>query len=312
MELRYLRYFVTVADRQNFTRAAEELHVAQPAISQQIKALEDELGVTLLLRTKRSVRLSAAGTAFLAEAREILLKAEMSKQVARRAARGEIGSLSIGCFSSSVSAFLPKLVQAYCKKYPSVRVHLHEMSPDQQRQAFVQERIDVGFTRPLASSVSRDFIQERVYSDRLVLALPSTHPRARDKGSVQLDSMADANFVMFKRSEAPELVDGMIQLCAKAGFSPRIVGEAPMMQTVLMAVASGIGISLVPACVRAMAQKGVSFATVSPVSPEIQLVAVSRKKENSPIIKAWMEVLRLHLPEIRRMMEAKGSREAAQ
>jgi len=113
MELRYLKYFVTVAERQNFTRAAEQLHVAQPAISQQIKSLEGELGVSLLHRTKRSVKLTAAGHAFLPEAKQILAHAELSKQIARRAARGETGSLAIGCVSASVSGFLPELIQSY-------------------------------------------------------------------------------------------------------------------------------------------------------------------------------------------------------
>ena len=128
MELRYLKYFVTVAERQSFTRAAEELHVAQPAISQQIKSLEEDLGVALLLRTKRSVKLTAAGHAFLSEAREILAHAELSKQIARRAARGETGSLAIGCVGAAASGFLPKLIRSYRKRFPLVRVHLFELT----------------------------------------------------------------------------------------------------------------------------------------------------------------------------------------
>ena len=178
MELRHLKYFVTVAGRQNFTRAAEELHVAQPAISQQIKALEEELGVSLLHRTKRSVKLTAAGHAFLSEAKEILAHAELSKQIARRAARGETGSLAIGCVGAAASGFLPKLIQSYRKRFPLVRVHLFELTPEQQLQAFAREKIDVGFTRPLAAADEKNFTQERIYRDRLMLAVPETHPLA--------------------------------------------------------------------------------------------------------------------------------------
>ena len=206
MELRYLKYFVTVAERQNFTRAAEELHVAQPAISQQIKSLEEELGVSLLHRTKRSVKLTAAGNAFLSEAKQILAHAELSKQIARRAARGETGSLAIGYVCASVSGFLPELIQSYRKRFPAVRVHLFELMPEQQLQAFAREKIDVGFTRPLAVADEKNFIQERIYRDRLMLAVPETHSFAKAR-HVRLEKFAGEDFVMFKRSEAPEMVD---------------------------------------------------------------------------------------------------------
>ena len=303
MELRYLRYFVTVAERRNFTRAAEELHVAQPAISQQIKTLEEELGVMLLLRTKRSVKLTAAGQAFFGEAKAILAHAEQAKLVAKRAARGEIGTLSIGCFGSAVSIFLPELLREYRRKYPAVRVHLFEMTPEQQLQALTREKIDVGFTRPLAAEQGYAFAQERVYRDRLVLALPETHALAKAK-SVRLEKVAGEDFVMFKRGEAPELVDQMTALCAQAGFSPKIVSEPPMMSSVLMTVAAGIGVALVPGCVRNLGQAGVVFVPVRPVPPPIDLVLVRPKGEQQPTVAAWIELLKGRLPEIRKRMES--------
>jgi DNA-binding transcriptional LysR family regulator len=302
MELRYLKYFVTVAERQSFTRAAEELRVAQPAISQQIKSLEAELGVSLLHRNKRSVRLTAAGNAFLSEAKEILAHADLSKQVARRAARGETGSLAIGCFSSSVTGFLPELIKAYRKKFPAVRVHLFELTPEQQLQAFARGKIDVGFTRPLAAADEKNFVQERIYRDRLMLAVPEAHPLAK-AGRVRLEKFAREDFVMFKRSEAPKLVDEMTQICAKAGFTPQVVSEPPMMQTVLMAVAASIGVALVPGCVRSFRQPGVAFLPVRPVSHPIDLVLARPKGEISPTVSAWLELANAHLPAIRQQME---------
>jgi DNA-binding transcriptional LysR family regulator len=302
MELRYLQYFVTVAERRNFTRAAEELHVAQPAISQQIKSLEGELGVSLLHRTKRSVKLTAAGHAFLSEAKEILAHAEFSKQVARRAARGETGSLAIGCVSLSVAGFLPELIQTYRKRFPAVRVHLLELMPEQQLQAFAREKIDVGFTRPLAVENEKTFVQERVYRDCLMLALPETHLLAKTK-QARLEKFAGEEFVMLKRSEAPKLVDDMTQFCAKAGFTPQIVSEPPMMQSVLMAVAAGIGVALVPGCVRIFRQPGVVFLPVRPISPVIDLVLTRPQGELSPTVSAWLEMVRERLPAIRQQME---------
>ena len=302
MELRYLRYFAAVAERRNFTRAAEELHVAQPAISQQIKTLEGELGVKLLLRTKRSVQLTAAGHAFLREAKAILAHAEQAKLVAKRAAQGEIGSLSIGCFGSAVANFLPGLLQEYRRKFPAVRVHLFEMTPEQQLQAMIREKIDVGFTRPLPGEQGKAFVQERIYRDRLMLALPEAHPLAKAT-SVALAKLAEADFVMFKRGEAPELVDQMTALCARAGFAPRVVSEPPMMPTVLMTVAAGIGVALVPGCVRNLGQVGVSFVPVRPTSPSINLVVMRPKGEALPTVAAWMELLRERIPAIREQME---------
>jgi len=302
MELRHLKYFVTVAERQNFTRAAEELHVAQPAISQQIKSLEDELGVSLLHRTKRSVKLTAAGHAFLSEAREILAHAERSKQIARRAARGETGSLAIGCVGASASGFLPELIRSYRQKFPAVRVHLLELTPEQQLQAFAREKIDVGFTRPLVASDAKNFTQERIYRDRLMLAVPETHALAKAR-QVRLEKFAGEDFVMFKRSEAPKLGDAMMQLCAKAGFTPQVVSEPPMIQTVLLAVAAGLGVAIVPGCVRSFRQPGVTILPVRPVSPYIDLVLTRPKGEPSPTVSAWLELVRERLPAIRQQME---------
>lgn len=302
MELRYLRYFVAVAERLNFTRAAEELHVAQPAVSQQVKTLEEELGVALLIRDKRSVKLTAAGVAFLREAREILAHADKSMLVAQRAARGEIGTLSIGCFSSAVLEFLPALLQSYRAQFPDVRVQLYEMTVDQQAQAFAQERIDVGFTRPLSAAQRKTLEQEHVYRDRLVLALPSAHPLARKK-SARLEHFADDDFVMFKRSEASALVDQMVHLCAQANIAPRVVSEPAMMQALVMSVAAGQGVSVVPGCVRHYRQPGVVFLPLRPASPPIELVLAHAKGEMSPTVAAWVGHLRKELPAIRKQME---------
>ncbi len=302
MELRYLKYFVTVAERHSFTRAAEELHVAQPAISQQIKSLEAELGVSLLHRTKRSVKLTAAGNAFLSEAKEILAHAERSKQIARRAASGETGSLGIGCVGAGASAFLPELIQSYRKKFPAVRVHLFEMTPENQFQAFAREKIDVGFMRAVAASDEKSFTQERIYRDCLMLAVPESHPLAKTKPA-RLEKFAREDFVMFRRSEAPKLFDEMTQLCAKAGFVPQIVSEPPMIQTLLMAVAAGIGVAIVPGCVRSYRHHGVTILPVRPVSPIIDFVQIRPKGEPSPTVSAWLELVGERQRAIRQQME---------
>ncbi len=184
-----------------------------------------------------------------------------------------------------------------------MRVHLFELTPEQQLQAFARAKIDVGFTRPLSREQEKNFAQERIYRDRLMLALPQSHSLAKGKLGV-LGKLAHEDFVLFKRSEAPELVDSMTQLCARAGFTPRLVSEPPMMQTVLMAVAAGIGVSLVPGCVRSFRQPGVVFLPVRPGSPPIDLVLVRPRGEVSPTVSAWLELMRQGLPQIRQQREA--------
>jgi DNA-binding transcriptional LysR family regulator len=299
MELRYLRYFVAVAERRNFTRAAADLHVAQPAISQQIKALEDELEVILLLRNKRSVSLTAAGEIFLAEAREILARAELAKHHTRQAARGEVGSLSIACFSSATSGFLPELIQRYRAEYPAVRIRLAEMTPEQQINAFDKEEIDIGFTRPLPQARSKEFTQDLVYQDRILVALPTSHPLA-NRRDLTLEKLSNEDFVLFARSEAPALVEKMMLLCADAGFVPRILSEPLMMQTVLMCVAAGVGVSLVPGCVRNFQQPGVILVPLKPTPDPIDLIMISRRSPLSPTVVAWRDLCVREFPEMKK------------
>ena len=132
MELRHLRYFAAVARHLNYSEASRRLHVAQPAISQTILDLEDELGVKLLLRTKRTVQLTAAGTTFLRESEEILRRSVEARRLAQRAARGEVGALGIGFFGTASAPILPMLVQTFRRKFPDVELRLYELNPDQQ------------------------------------------------------------------------------------------------------------------------------------------------------------------------------------
>jgi DNA-binding transcriptional LysR family regulator len=143
VELRYLLYFATVAEQQNFTRAAEKLRIAQSAISQQIKTLEEELEIKLLVRNKRTVKLTAAGHAFLRDAKEILARVEESKAEARRAAQEPTGSLSIGCFSGATSHFLPELIQAYRTRYPAVRILVAKKITTGFKSTIARERLFV-------------------------------------------------------------------------------------------------------------------------------------------------------------------------
>src|SRR5215470_12812687 len=302
MELRHLRYFVGVAHHLNYSEASRRLHVAQPAISQTILDLEEELGIKLLNRTKRTVQLTTAGAAFLGEAEQILRHAKEAAQIARRAARGEVGSLGIGFFGAASSPFLSSLVQSYRQKFPGVQLRLHEMTPDQQLAAFDDGRIDLGFSRRLPPDRRAEFEEENVYTDELGIALCRMHRLAGQK-VVCLKSLADEPFVQFHRKGARTLFDEVIAVCRRAGFSPRIVNEPDFMATLMTLVESGLGISLVPRCVRTLNRPGVVIRRILPKSARIPLCIVWRKSAQNPALTAFLEILRTASPAIRNQME---------
>ena len=303
MELRHLRYFAGVAHYLNYSEASRRLHVAQPAISQTILDLEDEVGVKLLSRTKRTVQLTAAGTVFLREAEEILRRANEAGQLARRAGRGEIGTLGIGFFGAASAPILPPLVRSYRRKFPDVQLHLYQLNPDQQLAAFDEGRIDLGFSRKLPPDRRAEFEEEVVYTDELVIALPAAHPQTRQK-VVRLEALAGEAFVQFHRKGVRSVFDEVIALCRRAGFSPRIVNEPDFMATVMTFVESGLGISLVPRCVRTLNRPGVVIRRVSPKSPRIPLCIAWRKSAQNPVLTAFLEIVRAARPAIRRQLEA--------
>src|SRR2546426_10453443 len=305
MELRHLRYFAAVAQYLNYSEASRRLHVAQPAISQTVLDLEDELGVKLLLRTKRSVQLTAAGTTFLRETEEILRRSTEAQRAAQRAARGEVGALGIGFFGTASAPILPILVQTFRRKFPDVELRLYELNPDQQLAAFDDGRIDLGFSRPLPPDRRSELEEEVVYTDHLVIALPAIHRLAKQK-TIRLKSLAGDPFVQFHRQGAPGLFDEVVGCCRRAGFSPRIVNEPNFMATVMTLVESGLGVSLIPHCVRTLNRPHVAIRSISPRSADIPLCATWLKSTHNPALTAFLEILRTAKPAIRTQMEAQS------
>ena len=303
MELRYLRYFVAVAERKSFSRAAEDLRVAQSAVSEQVKILEQELGVVLFHRDRRRVELSEAGEAFLGEARGVLQRVEQACHQAQRAARGEVGTLKIGCFSSAVAEFLPGLIRRYRAERPWVEIELEELGPTEQLEALKAGDIHVGFTRRVSPHLARGLVQERVYSDQVHLVVADSHPLAAS-GEVRLEAISQEAFVFFERSGAPEFVDQTKLWCLQAGFTPRVVSEVPLMRVILMYVAAGMGVAFVPGCIRCYRQSGVVFLPISPRPPELDLVMARSRENRNPALDAWMEMVRGEFPSIRAFYES--------
>ena len=301
MELRHLRYFAAVTQYLNYSEASQRLHVAQAAISQTILDLEEELEARLLLRTKRSVQLTAAGSIFLKETEEILRRADQATRLVRRAARGEVGTLRIGFLGPATSEFLPALIQDYRSKYPDVELRLEHMTPDEQLAAFDEDKID-GLSRSLPPERRPSFNESTIYTDYLIVALPGAHPMAKER-AIKLKKLAGERFVLFNRLGAPSAFDQVIATCVGAGFSPHVVLEPSSLATVITLVESGLGVSLVPGCARSLWQKTVAFRPLATRSKPIPLCVAWPRATDSPIVEAFLETLRSQGLTIKKQME---------
>jgi DNA-binding transcriptional LysR family regulator len=314
MELRHLRYFTAVAEHLNYSEASRRIHVAQPAISQTILDLEEELGVRLLLRDRRTVRLTAAGETYRREVLEILRRNEEAVRLTKRASLGEVGRLRIGFFATAVAAFLPGLVQEYHERFPDVDLTLHDLGPSQQLEAFDQGQLDVSFSWPLPAERRKEFHEELVYTDYLQLVLPSAHPLTRNlagDGTISIKRLSAERFVLLHRQRAPGLYDEVLALCWRAGnFSPQVVNEPDSMHAVLLLVESGIGVSIVPGWVWHLVRPGglVLFCRLQPASAPVELrLSWRRGAPSSPSVEAFRELVQSRREAIRAVMEARPS-----
>jgi DNA-binding transcriptional LysR family regulator len=260
VELRHLRYFVAVAEALHFSRAAQRLHVAQPALSQQIQKLERELGVTLLARTKRRVSLTEPGKAFLEEARRTLSNAESAITAARRAAAGETGRLRVGYVEWGIYLFLPAVLRRYRELYPAVDLRIAVMDREPQREALLRGDLDLGFFA--LRDDERGFSAELMAADPLVSVLPDTHPGARRR-RVPLAALGADPWVLLPRELRTQYVEVVLRACAAAGFAPHVVQEAPELGSVAALVSAGLGVSLVP---RAFASRPRDHVAVRPLT----------------------------------------------
>jgi len=298
MELRHLRYFCAVADTGTFSKASQELHVSQSAISEQIADLEREIGGALLDRSQRRTRLTPEGELFLAEARKTLLASERAVDITRRSLKGEVGTLAIGFFLWGAGGFFARLIREYRKLYPQIRLSLYEMHTWVQMDALLSRKIDVGFTRPLEPPYDRSLREELLYTDPVVVAMPVDHRLAGKP--MQISALASEPFVLCERTSTPALFDSILGLCSKAGFSPQIVNTSSSWPGVLTLVESGEGIALVPSGVRYLRTPGVTFATLEPETTHIGISIAWNPENEGPIQREFLKLVLANKERIRR------------
>jgi DNA-binding transcriptional LysR family regulator len=285
VELRQLRYFVAVAEELHFRRAAARLHISQPPLSQAISALEHELGLTLLERTRRRVELTAAGDAFLRDARAMLAELDVAVSTARAIDAGQEGVLRVGFVGSALLSTVPAAVRRFRRARPGVEIELRERSTVEVLRAVRTGTVDVGLVRPPIET-DPALHTEVVIRERTIAAIAQDHALARLR-RIPLRRLADEPLVLFPRAQAPGFHDLLIGRLAATGASPRVVQYAPEMMTIIGLVAAGIGVSLVPASVAHLAIDGVTYRPLSG-APDTELVAVTRAGEQSPLSAAFV------------------------
>ena len=291
MELRHLRYFIAVAEELHFGRAAKRVCIAQQPLSRQIRNLENELGVQLFYRTKRTVRLTEVGEIFLEEARKTLEQANYAVKLVQRASLGEIGRIAIAFTGSALNIVLPTAVRQFKKLYPQVDLTLKRLQTLEQVEAIHSRQIDLGLLHPPIDDDK--LILETIYRENLVVALPDTHPLAKDKSvPISLQQLADESFILFPRYIGSVLYDRIINLCRQAGFSPKVIQEAMPQQTILGLVAAGIGVSLIHSSVQTLGRPGVVFRSLIESTPILETAVAWSPDTTNLVLPLFLNVVR--------------------
>lgn len=291
IETRLLESFLVVAEELHFGRAADRLHLTQPPLTRQIQQLEEQLGGVLLFdRRRRRITLTEAGDAFVVEARRLLKQVEAAVERTQRVARGEAGNLRIGFVSTADYSVLPALLREFRTRFPAIHVDLLESTADEQARLLAENALDACVV--IATKPGPNLASVRLYREPLVAALPKSHPRARRSGALRAKTLAEEPFVFFPRSLAPDLYDTTIAYARKAGFAPRIAQDARQMQTIIGLVAGGLGVSIVPACMRALRRTDVVYKSLSPATPPISTHLVWRADDTSNVLGSFLAVAR--------------------
>jgi len=291
VELRHLRYFVAVVEEEHFGRAAARLHVVQPALTRQIRQLEDELGCALFARLKRGVRLTAAGKAFLEEARRLLADVRQGVDRTRRVAQGQVGCVRVGfADTATYSGVLPAILRDFRARWPDVRLELFSSSSVTAGEQLRAQEVDVAFVYILPTHL-RTLQTHTISVERWVLALPQAHPLV-NRRRVRLSDLTREPFVWFPRAVAPLLYDRVLSTCHAAGATLQIVQEINNPTTMLSLVAGGIGLSFTIQSAARTKPESVVLREVEDLRLTAECSAIWREDNQVPALEKFLEIVR--------------------
>lgn len=279
MEFRHLRYFLVLADELHFGRAAQRLAITQPPLSLNIQQLEAAVGARLLDRDSKGVRLTAAGAAFRDAARALLAKADEAGLLAREVQAGAVGRLRVGFVGSVLYRGLPQWLERFRASHPRIDVALSELNSQEQIDALLHERLDLGFihTQRVPDALRTAFVQ----AEPFMCCLPAGHALA-GKRKLPLALLRDEPFVLFSRRASPDYFTRIIDLCAAQGFYPRLRHEVRHWLSVVSMVSQGFGVSIVPASIARAGLAGVVFRPLAQPGPSSELHCAWKPEPDSP------------------------------
>ena len=288
MELRHLRYYQAVAEELSFSRAAERLRVAQPALSRAIKQLEQSLGADVLERTRHHVRLTPAGAVLLREISMLLQHVEESMRRVRRTAAGEEGELRLGYIGPPTQPFLGRVLREYRKRYPLVSIHLEERTPERVWEMVAKGRLSAALTRPVLAHEALGLRTILLREEKLGIVVPARHPLAR-RQTVPWTALAREPLIVLARREGMGLHDAVIAGCRQAGVTPRFAHTPSLIGTVMSYVEAGAGIGVVTESVVAPTP-ALRFVLLKPLQ-RVPLVFVWQEDDDSPPVQRFRELL---------------------
>jgi DNA-binding transcriptional LysR family regulator len=286
VELRQLRVFLTVASELHFSRAARRLHVSQPALSQQIRALEKTLGAALFDRSSRATELTAAGRVLLDAAPRVLFEAERAQSLVAQAANGAVGLLVVGSVGTALASITPRILRSMRAAFPDLQLEVSQQDTAAQMVALTEGRMDVGLVRAAAPTAA--VVVEQLVEERLLVALPADHALAGED-EVDPAALSSEPFVLWPRALGMEFFDIITSYCREHGFSPRIVAEGADIETQLGLVAAGLGVSLQPSYYANLRPPGVVFLPLEGEVPQVALQVAWRRTDRSPAVVHFVE-----------------------
>lgn len=290
MEIRHLRYFATLAEELNFSRAAERLHISQPPLTRQIQQLEQELGARLFTRNTRGVELTRAGMSLLQDARNILGMMETAKDRASKAGLGQIGRLDVGVFGSAILNHIPRILLEFRDRYPQVSIALHQQNKAEQIQALRERRLTIGFNRRLP--VEADLVAETILVEPLVVALLETH-RLASRALLRIADLEGEPMILYPSNTRPGFGDDVMGLFRREGIQPNVVQEVTDVVIAIGLVASGFGVCITPQAASSLQLPGLTYLPIdADPQPTIDLTCLYRRDDDSPILHAFLDIVR--------------------
>jgi DNA-binding transcriptional LysR family regulator len=296
IELRQLRYFLAVAEHLNFTRAAEQMGIAQPPLSQHILALERQLDAKLFVRSRRNVALTPEGEALVTFARRLNNTTQMAAQVVQAISRGEDGPLALGAIFSSIYAVIPHILPPFIRAYPKVKLHLEEMTISQQLQALKEHRIDAGILR--GEIHDRELVTVTLFQEPFVAVVPSGHELCNER-TLTLAQIARQPLIRIYPSVNRDFSRRMFGALLDKGHKLNVVQEVSDTHTLIGLVAAGIGVSLVPASLQNLQIKQVRYIPLRDKTPTTTLQLVYNKENSSAVLRNFVRMVESTVPDLR-------------